>query len=181
MRFGLGFLTASLALVLVASTTLASGPPPGAESAKAKACKGATVPVTVGKKTTCKPLAKALPKPKQIDMRLAHLQQVLKFDPAKTVKGKKRKRAKTLQSGFGAAGKRAQKKLLKLLPKALAFIDRKGGKKARSSRSPAPALASAGCAPGPAGPHRARPAAPRSAPSATTADTSTPRSVTASG
>jgi hypothetical protein len=153
MRFGSGFLTASIALVLVAASANALGPSPGAEAAKTKACKGATVPVTVGKKTTCKPLGKALPKPKKIDLRLAHLQEVLKFDPAKMVSPKKRKRARTLQSGFGGAGKRAQKKLLKLLPKALAFIDRKGGKKARPSRSPgAPALASAGCGPGPAGP-----------------------------
>ena len=76
----------------------------------------------------------------------------MKFDPAKMVSGKKRKRAKTLQSGFGAAGKRAQKKLLKVLPKALKFIDRKRGK-ARSSRLlSAPALASASCSPGEAGP-----------------------------
>lgn len=110
------------------------------------------MPVTVGKKTTCKPLAKALPKPRAIDLRLAHLQEVLKLDPAKMVGGKKRKRAKTLQSGFGAAGKRAQKKLLKVLPKALKFIDRKQGK-ARSSRLlSAPAFASASCAPGEAGP-----------------------------
>jgi hypothetical protein len=138
-----------LSLGLLATTTNAFGPPPGAESAKAKACKGATVPVTIGKKTTCKPLAKALPKPKKIDIRLAYLTQALKFDPAKAVKGKKRKRAKTLQSGFGAAGKRAQNKLLKVLPKALAFIDRKRGK-GRSSRLSA--VASAGCQPGPAGP-----------------------------
>jgi hypothetical protein len=153
MRFGLTILTASLALLLPTSTALASAPP-GAGSAKAKACKGNTVPVTVGKKTTCKPLAKALPKPKKIDLRLAYLTQALKTDPAKLVGGKKGKRARTLQSGFGAAGRRAQKKLLKVLPKALAFIDRKGGKgKARSSRLPGgSALASSRCAPGPAGP-----------------------------
>lgn len=110
------------------------------------------MPVTVGKKTTCEPLAKALPKPRTIDLRLAHLQEALKLDPAKMVGGKKRKRAKTLQSGFGAAGKRAQKKLLKVLPKALKFIDRKR-RKARSSRLlSAPALASASCSPGEAGP-----------------------------
>jgi hypothetical protein len=117
-------------------------------------CKGGKVPVTVAKKTTCRPLAKALPKPKAIDLRLADLEQALKFDPARALHGKKRKRgARTLQSGFGAAGKRAQKKLLKVLPKALAFIDRKGGG-ARLARLPAaaPALASSGCAIGPAGP-----------------------------
>jgi hypothetical protein len=116
-------------------------------------CKGGRVPVTVAKKTTCRPLAKAIPKPKAIDLRLADLEQALKFDPAKALHGKKRKGARTLQSGFGAAGKRAQKKLLKVLPKALAFIDRKGGG-ARASRLPAagPALASSGCPVGPAGP-----------------------------
>ena len=82
---------------MAASASAAAQPPK---------CKGGKVPVTVGKKTTCKPLAKAIPKPKAIDIRLAHLQEVLKLDPAKAPKGKKRKRARTLQSGFGAAGKR---------------------------------------------------------------------------
>lgn len=118
-------------------------------------CKGGKVPVTVGKKTTCQPLAKAIPKPKAIDLRLAHLEDVLKFDPARAVHGKKRKRARTLQSGFGAAGKRAQKKLLKVLPKALALIDRKKRKARSSGFAAARAFASAGCgvgqAVGPAG------------------------------
>ena len=141
MRFACVFAAALLSTLLFAL---------GA-TAKTVTCKGAKVPVTVGKKTTCKPLAKAIPKPKATDARLGHLQEVLRFDPAKAVKGKKRKRARTLQSGFGAAGKRMQKKLLKVLPKALAFVDRKGG--ARPSSRPAGlALASAGCQPGPAGP-----------------------------
>jgi hypothetical protein len=102
----------------------------------AKACKGGQVPVTVGKKTTCKPLAKAIPKPKAIDIRLAHLQEALKLDPAKSLKGKK--------------AKKARKKLLKALPKALAFIDRKGGAR-RSLLAGGLAHASAGCDVGPAG------------------------------
>ncbi len=119
---------------------------------RAVSCKGTKVAVTVGKKRSCQPFAKLFPRPQGTDIRLAYLQQALKFDPATALRGKKRRRARTLQSGFGAAGKRAQKKLLKLLPKALGFIDRKGGG-ARSSSFPAgPALASAGCQPGPAGP-----------------------------
>lgn len=136
--------SAFLALLVAAPVTGAA--------AKEVHCKGATVPVTVGKKTTCKPLAKVIPKPKAIDPRLAHLQEVLKFDPARALHGKKRKRARTLQSGFGAAGKRAQKKLLKALPKALALIDRKG-RGARLARPLAgTAFASSGCQAGPAGP-----------------------------
>src|SRR4030095_9396959 len=151
-RAGLIVATAPLSLAFLATTANASGPPPGAEAAKAKACKGSKVPVTIGTKTTCKPLANGVPEPKRIDLRLAHLREVLKFDPAKMVSAKKRKRARTLQSGFGAAGKRAQKKLLRVLPKALKFIDRRRGK-ARSSRLlSAPALASASCSPGEAGP-----------------------------
>lgn len=129
------------ALVPAVFTVLAT-----AEEAEGKkvACKGGKVAVKVGKKKSCRPFAKLFPKPKAIDLRLAHLQEVLKFDPAKAVRGKKRKRARTLQSGFGSAGRRAQKKLLKVLPKALALIDRKGG--ARSSLlGPGPALASKAC------------------------------------
>jgi hypothetical protein len=83
---------------------LIAGPVSGAGAEATKTCQGAKVPVTVGKKTICKPLAKAIPKPQENDARLAHLREVLKFDPAKAVKGKKRKRAHTLQSGYGAAG-----------------------------------------------------------------------------
>ena len=137
------------ALLLVAMTALA---PPAAAKGKKVTCNGSKIAVTIGKKTTCQPFAKQFPKPKAIDLRLSYLQQALKFDTAKTADGKKRKRARTLQSGFGAAGKRAQRKLLKVLPKVLAFIDEKGGG-ARSSRLIAePALASRVCEVGPAGP-----------------------------
>jgi hypothetical protein len=143
-----------LLLVLAATVSQAGAfePPPSAAATKAKAnCKPPKVLVAVNGKKSCKPFSKLFPKPKAVDLRLAHLRQTLRFDPAKAVRGKKRQRARTLQSGFGAAGKRAQRKLLKVLPKALAFIDRKGG--ARSSRSPAGrVLASKGCQPGPAGP-----------------------------
>jgi hypothetical protein len=141
-----------VSLALVVAPANAFGPSLKAEAAKAKACKASKVPVTIGKKTTCQPLATAIPQPKVIDIRLAHLQEALKLDPAKAVKGKKRKRARTLQSGFGAAGKRAQKKLLKMLPKVLAFVDRKGGGARSSSRPAGPALASSSCDVGPAGP-----------------------------
>jgi hypothetical protein len=126
---------------------------------KALSCRGAKVPVIVGKRKTCRPIAKVLPKPKAVDLRLAYLRQVLRFDPAKAAHGGKRKRARTLQSGFGAAGRRAQRKLLRLLPKALALVDRKRSRgDARSSTTrvshgpPAapdvisrPAIASSGC------------------------------------
>jgi hypothetical protein len=121
-----------LAIAIVLIALLAATPAASA----AKACKGGQVPVTVGKKTTCKPLAKAIPKPKAIDIRLAHLQEALKLDPAKSLKGRK--------------AKKARKKLLKVLPKALAFIDRKGGAR-RSLLAGGLARASAGCDVGPAG------------------------------
>jgi hypothetical protein len=98
------------------------------------------------------PFAKVFPSPKAIDTRLSYIQQVLKFDPASAVRGKKRKRVRRLQSGFRAAVKRAQGKLLRIAPKALAFVDRRAGRAAASSFPPGPALASAGCHPGPAGP-----------------------------
>ena len=174
MRLGL-VLSAVCACVLVAAT------PPTAVGAKRKtpSCRGTKVPVTVGKEKTCQPLAKVFPKPKAIDIRLAYLEQALRFDPAKTVPTKRRKRVRTLQSGFGAAGKRAQKKLLKLAPKLLAFIDRKGG--ARSSsfgpgrRWPRPAASPARPVP------RATPTAPRSGHLEKTAAMSTLRSAAGCG
>jgi hypothetical protein len=114
-------LIAIVSIVLLAlACALASASAPSAK----KSCKGRTVAVKIGKRSTCQPFAKVFPKPKAIDLRLAYLQRALKYDPAKALKGKKRKRARTLQSGFGAAGKQAQKKILRLLPKAFAFFDR---------------------------------------------------------
>ncbi len=122
-----------------------------AKKGKQAACKGGKVAVKVGRKTTCQPFAKVFPKPKAIDLRLAYLRQALKLDPAKLVKGKKRKRARTLQSGLGAAGKRAQRKILGLLPKALVFFDRKRGSASSYGLPEGPALASANCGVGRAG------------------------------
>jgi hypothetical protein len=100
------------------------GPLPDAAGKGTKVhCKSTKVPVTVGKRTTCRPLAQAIPKPKAITPMLAHLQEALTFDVSKAG-GRKAKRFRSPQSGFGAAGKRAQKKLLKALPKALALIER---------------------------------------------------------
>jgi hypothetical protein len=110
------------------------------------------VAVTVGKKTTCKPLAKAIPKPQAIDPRLGYLQEALKFDVSK-LGGRKAKHTRTLQSGFGGAGRRAQKKLLRILPKGLAMLDRLRHAGAGSSAlEPGPAVASRGCGVGAAGP-----------------------------
>jgi hypothetical protein len=136
-------------LVLIAATVLA---PAASAKGKKAACRGTKVAVTIGKKKSCQAFAKVFPQPQAIDTRLAYIQQVLKFDPANAVTGKKRKRFRKLQSGFRAASKRAQKKLLKIAPKALAFVDRHAGAARSSSFPPAPALVSSGCHPGPAGP-----------------------------
>jgi hypothetical protein len=122
-----------------------------AKGGKAR-CRGTRVAVKVGKKTTCAPFAKVFPAPREIDTRLTYIQQVLKFDPASVAPPKKRKRVRKLQSSFRAAARRAQTKLLKVAPKALAFIDKRGGAAASSLFPPGPALASAGCHRGPAGP-----------------------------
>jgi hypothetical protein len=141
---------AATALLLL----LLDGPLPDADGkARKVACKAGQVAVKLGKKTACRPFSKVFPKPRATDSRLAVLREALKFDPAKAVRGKRRKRARTLQSGFGAAGRRAQKKLLRLAPKALAFVDRKRMRAVFSRLSgPAAATASAGCEAGPAGP-----------------------------
>lgn len=115
-----GVLMALVLFLVAVSTPVAAG------KGRKVACKGGKVPVTVGKKTACVPLAKALPKPKAIDLRLAYLQESLKLDLAKSG-GRKAKRYRSLQSGFGAAGRRAQKKFLMALPRVLALIDRRNG------------------------------------------------------
>jgi hypothetical protein len=136
------------ALVLVAM--MASAPVAAAKGKKVT-CKGTKVAVTVGKKTICQPFAKAFPKPKAIDPMLATIQEALKSDVSKSG-GRRAKRFKSFESGFGAAGKRAQKKLLKVLPKAFALIVRNQTGAAKSSINPGPAIASACSANGPVDP-----------------------------
>jgi hypothetical protein len=114
------------------------------------ACRGTKVSVKVGKTKTCQPFARVFPKPGDVDLRLSYLRLALRLDPAKLAPAKKRKRIHSLQSGFGAAGRRLQKRLLASLPKALAYFDRKRRSAAASSLLGGPALASASCGVGPA-------------------------------
>jgi hypothetical protein len=137
------------ALVLTAAVALA---PDAEANGKKASCRGTKVAVKAGTRTTCVPFAKVFPQPKEIDTRLAFIQQVVKFDPASAANGKKRKRVRKLQGSFRAAARRAQTKLLKVAPKALAFIDSHGGAASSSIFPAGPAFASSGCHPGPAGP-----------------------------
>lgn len=105
--------------------------PSGAEAAKL--CKPPKVSVTVGEKTTCKALSKAFPKPKAIDPRLFYLQRGIKGAP--------------LKAG-GAKVARAEKKLLRALPRLLAYVDRRQRGKRTASRSGATASAACSAAVG---------------------------------
>lgn len=159
MRLGLVPLSAVLIGLLLAAPTSEAARKP-AKPKKPAACKGKKVTAKVGKRRVCVPFAKSFPPPQAVDIRLAYLRQVLKFDPAKAVRGKKRRRVRTLGSDFGAAGRRAQRKLLRLAPKLLAFVDRRSGARSAGAAASSPgvrmgpvplATASAGCQIGPAG------------------------------
>jgi hypothetical protein len=110
---------------------------PDAVAAK-QSCKAPKVPVTVGKRTTCQSLAKAFPKPKSLDVRLFYLQRAFASNPAKAAGGTNRKRA--------------QKKLLKALPRVLAHIDRRQAKAGAAAFAADRAVASAACQAGVGGP-----------------------------
>ncbi len=147
MRSSLLIAIVSIVLfVLTGASASASAP---AKSAKA-ACGGTKVAVKIGKRKTCQPFSRVFPKPRDVDLRLSYLRLALKLDPAKLAPAKKGKRIHSLQSGFGAAGKRLQKRLLGSLPKALAFFDRKRKSASISSLLSDRALASANCGVGPA-------------------------------
>jgi hypothetical protein len=131
------------ALVLVVSTALA---PSAAAKGKRTSCKGTQVAVKAGKRTTCRPFAKVFPQPRDLDLRLSYLRQTLEIDPAKLAGGKKKKKR------IRPPERRLRKKVERVLPKALAFFDRKRGA-AASSSSPlgGAAFASANCGTGQAG------------------------------
>jgi hypothetical protein len=120
--------------------------PTAAAKGRKVSCKGTKVAIKVGKRTTCQPFAKVFPKPRDVDLRLTYLQQALRLDPAKLAGGKKKRR------GIGAAERRIRKKVQAVLPKALAFFDRKRGSASSSELPGGVAFASANCGVGQAGP-----------------------------
>ncbi len=131
-------------LVLATGQSASAAPARGSAAAgsavKAKnaVCKGNRVPVTVRHKTRCKPLIKAFPRPKAMDVRLAYLTDVLKLDPSG--RGRKLSRSGLL------ARKRAARRLQHFLPRALALIDRHERARGGLSRpGNEPAFAAAGC------------------------------------
>jgi hypothetical protein len=131
------------ALVLTAALALA---PTASAKGKGVSCNGTKVAVKVGKKTTCRPFAKVFPQPRDLDLRLSYLKQSLEIDPAKLAGGKKKKKR------IRPPERRLRKKVERVLPKALAFFDRKrGGTAASSSLLGGSAFASANCGIGQAG------------------------------
>ena len=118
-------LTRALAAVIVLAalaaggTTLASG-----AARKPVKCKSGQVKVQIGKKKfKCMSFKKVFPAPKAIDIRVAHLQEALRFDPYKR-RGKKGKRVRARPRRVANAEKKANKKFLKVLPDAVALADR---------------------------------------------------------
>jgi hypothetical protein len=104
-----------LAALAAQGTTLASG-----AARKPVKCKSHQVRVRVGKKKfMCRPFKSVFPAPRAIDLRVAHLQEALKSDPYK--RGKKGKRRPRRVAN---AEKKAVRKFLKVLPKAVALADR---------------------------------------------------------
>jgi hypothetical protein len=139
-----------IALLALAVLGIALAAPASGEAKKGPAkCKQGRVPVKVNGKTSCQPLASALPKPKAIDPRLAYLRAALNFDASK-LRGRHGKHPRSLKHGFGAAGKKARKAFLRALPQALAKIDALAWRAPRSARRlPGLAVASkAGCGQG---------------------------------
>jgi hypothetical protein len=138
-------------VVLVTVAGIAGVAPMSGEANRAKSakCKHGRVPVKVNGKSRCRRLASVWPNPKAVDPRLAYLRAVLNFDVSK-VRGRHGKHARSLQRGFGAAGRKAHKAFLLALPKALAMIDALGpGARASARGRPAPVVASeAACGPG---------------------------------
>src|SRR3954447_18552709 len=132
------------AVVLLVGVGTAVSTPVSRDATRSKPakCKKGRVPVKVNGKRHCRRLSAALPRPKDVDPRLAYLRAVLNFDVSKR-RGRHGKHPRSLQHGFGATGKKARKAFLRALPKALAIIDAA----AAAPRSSASA-AKAACGPG---------------------------------
>lgn len=109
-----------------------------------KKCKGSKVPVKIRKRTRCKPIDKAFPKPKKIDVTTGYLQRAIRLDKLKRVRKSKRK-----------AVRKAEKKLLRALPKVLAYIDSHQRSRIRTHAAGTASQSgqtSAGCSAGVGGP-----------------------------
>ena len=134
---------ALVALVLLAAlaTATAASVSGAATGSAVKKCTNGRVLVKVNKKPSCKPLRSVLPRPKAGDRRLIHLRAALKLDVTQ-LENRRGKHARPLP----ARAKKARKKFLRALPKAIRILDGLGeGASASHRRRAGPAASNGAC------------------------------------
>jgi hypothetical protein len=135
VRCGLAIAAALVGLVAAAPPAVAFEAPPEADAAKKKGgkgkkkCKGNKVRLTVGKKTRCVPVNKALPAPKAGDPRAEAVKEALTPEIAK-VPDLKDKIPPSMESVYRKLGPQALSGMEKMVGLSLARLDAMGAAKA---------------------------------------------------
>jgi hypothetical protein len=110
-------------LLVGAGAAPAAGPVGGALAAAKKKCKKGTVRVVVGKKRSCRPIKKALPRPRKGDPRLIYVRAALGAN-LKGVRDRKGRRPPSIDKALRRISPKAVKGLARVIPRALQLLDR---------------------------------------------------------
>jgi hypothetical protein len=110
-------------LLLVGAGAAPAAGPVGGAPAAAKKCKKGTVRVVVGKKRSCRPLKKALPRPRKGDPRLIYVRSALGANLS-GVRDRRGRRPPSIDKALRRISPRAVKGLERVIPRALRLLDR---------------------------------------------------------
>jgi hypothetical protein len=134
MRFVLALV--ALCLLAVAAVQAPAAPPRGdaAAAAKKRTCKKGQVRVVVGKKRTCRPVRKALPRPRKGDARAIYVRAALGAN-LKGVRDRTGRRPPSIEKALRRISPKAVKGLQRVIPRALKLLDRDGARASQGSGS----------------------------------------------
>ena len=122
-RFASLLVAALILAVPGAPAASPAGDPVAAAKAKPKKCKKGTVRVVVGKKRSCRPLKKALPRPRKGDARLVYVRSALGAN-LKGVRDRKGRRPPSIEKALRRISPKAVQGLERVIPRALKLLDR---------------------------------------------------------
>jgi hypothetical protein len=133
-RFAPLLVAALLLAVPAAPAAIPVGDPVAVAKKKPKKCKKGTVRVVVGKKRFCRPLKKALPRPRKGDPRLIYVRAALGAN-LKGVRDRKGRRPPSIEKALRRISPKAVQGMERVIPRALQLLDRGKAKAAQGGDS----------------------------------------------
>jgi hypothetical protein len=133
-RFASPLVAALILAVPAAPAATPVGDPIAAAKKKPQKCKKGTVRVVVGKKHSCRPLKKALPRPRKGDPRLIYVRAALGAN-LKGVRDRKGRRPPSIEKALRRISPKAVQGMQRVIPRALQLLDRGRAKAAQGGDS----------------------------------------------